>query len=231
MNEINIYCDESNHLESEKKRPLILAAAYCSRSNTAKLNKRIRDIKTEHGKAADYELKWSNITNQNVALYIDIVDYFFDNDDVSIRLLSAQKDTLDHKKHAQTHDEWYYKMYFTLLRNIIQNGFEYRICIDVKDTRGTEKVAKLRSKLSHSVYDFDHRIVKEIREVRSHQVPLVQIADIFAGALQFNMCVQEVESVAKRVVVNRIKERSELQMDRSTLPSEKKVNIFHWVGK
>ncbi|MDO4666072.1 MAG: hypothetical protein Q4A71_07755 [Actinomycetaceae bacterium] len=50
---------------------------------------------------------------------MDVIDYFFDNDALSFRAVVASKNGLDHHHFNQTHDGWYYKMMFYLIRNVI----------------------------------------------------------------------------------------------------------------
>ena len=53
------------------------------------------------------------------------------------------KNILEHDKFKQCHDDWYYKMYFTLLSKIISPDDNYYIYLDIKDTRSQEKVKKI----------------------------------------------------------------------------------------
>ena len=73
-------------------------------------------------------------------LYLDLIDYFFDDDDLNFRVLVADKSILDHGAFNQSHDEWYYKMYFDMLKVIFDPECRYRIYLDIKDTQGGEKV-------------------------------------------------------------------------------------------
>lgn len=44
---INIYCDESCHLENDRKPIMILDAIWCPQEHTNKLSQQIRDIKSK----------------------------------------------------------------------------------------------------------------------------------------------------------------------------------------
>lgn len=231
MAEINIYCDESNHLESDKK-PMVLGALYCPRQKAATVNSRIREIKTEHGIPENYEIKWTKVSKKYIQFYYDLLSYFFDIDDIGIRVLVASKKGLDHKKHNQSHDDWYNKMYFQLLTKIIQSESTYRICLDRKDTLGKERVNKLREVLCNKEFDFKREIIKEIREVHSDQVQMVQVIDLIIGAVQFNLCSKDPakENQTKRQIVEHLKKKSGRTLTVNTLPSEFKFNLFFWEG-
>ena len=122
MAEINIYCDESNHLESDKK-PMVLGALYCPKDKARNVNRRIREIKEANGLSQNFEIKWTKVTERNIKFYLDILNYFYDTDQLGIRILVANKANLSHTKYKQTHDTWYYKMYYQLLTKIIKSEF------------------------------------------------------------------------------------------------------------
>lgn len=229
MSEINIYCDESNHLESDKK-PMVLGALYCPKDKARIVNRRIREIKEANGLSKNFEVKWTKVTPKNIKFYLDILNYFQDTDQLGIRILVADKTNLNHAKHKQTHDIWYYKMYYQLLTKIIRSESNYRICLDRKDTLGKERVKKLRDVLCNAEYDFKKEIIREVREVHSKQVQMVQVIDLIIGAIQFNLCSKnlETENKAKRQIVEHLQSKTKLSLTVQTLPSEFKFNLFFW---
>lgn len=228
--EINIYCDESNHLEKDPK-PMVLGALSCPRNKAQSVNQRIREIKNEHNISENFEIKWTKVSSKHLAFYIDVLNYFFDITEIGIRIVVANKENLDHKKYSQTHDDWYYKTYFLLLTKIISSENVYRICLDRKDTLGKERVERLRNMLCNKEYDFNRKIIKEIREVHSDQVQMVQVIDLIIGAVQFNLCSSNPnENKAKRAIVDHIKKRTGKSLEIKTLPSEFKFNLFFWDG-
>ncbi len=232
MSHINIYCDESNHLERDPK-PMVLGAISCSSEKAKEVNSRIKEIKEKHGLSRHYEIKWTKVNKVKIDFFKDIIDYFFDIRDLDFRAVIAKKDNLDHAMHNHTHDDWYYKIYYLLLTKIINSNLEYKICLDRKDTLGKERVDQLRKVLCRTKYDFNTKIIKEIREVHSNTVQLVQVVDLLIGAIQFNLCSKDNlnESVAKREIVKLVQKRSGRSLERSTLPSEIKFNLFFWDGK
>jgi hypothetical protein len=80
------------------------------------------------------------------------------------------------------------------------------------------------------MFDFDCNIVRRVQQVRSHEVQLLQLGDLLLGAVCYANR-QLTSSEAKLAVIQRIRERSRFRLTRSTLPSEKKFNIFVWVPK
>ena len=118
-------------------------------------------------------------------------------------------------------------MYFNLLKVILAPQDNYRVYIDIKDTRGAQKASHLHEVLCNNMYDFERKIVQRIQTVRSHEVGLVQLTDILLGAVAYENR-RLSESTAKLQLVNLIKQRSGYLLTKSTLFRENKFNIFQW---
>ena len=231
MSEIfNIYCDESCHLENDRLPVMVLGAIWCSLEKTKEIAVRIREIKAQHGLPANFEIKWVKVSPAKLSFYLDVLDYFFDDDDLHFRGLIADKTRLRHKEHNQTHDDWYYKMYFDMLKVILFPHSRYRIYIDIKDTRSQSKVEnlqKLHEVLSNNMYDFRREVIERVQAVHSHEVEQLQLADLLIGAVAYaNRNLQT--SQAKLELVNRLRERSGYRLTSKTLYREDKVNLFLW---
>lgn len=229
INTYNIYCDESCHLEHDQQKAMVLGAIWCPQEKVKEISQRILEIKMRNNKKLTFEPKWAKITQGNLQLYVDLVNYFFDDDDLHFRAIIASKNNLDHQLRNQTHDEWYYKMYFRLLRFLLDPKERYHIYIDIKDTLGQTKVKKLKEFLCNSLFDFDRAVIGHIQQVRSHQVPVLQLTDILTGALSYHS--RKLSSnPAKSELINLIQAKSGYSLDRSTLYKESKFNFFLWDG-
>ncbi|MCV4567217.1 DUF3800 domain-containing protein, partial [Escherichia coli] len=76
-----------------------------------------------------------------VEFYLDVVDYFFSNPALRFRgVVVPDKEQLDHARFHQDHNTFYYKMFFYVLKNIIESNNTYNIYLDIKDTLGIEKI-------------------------------------------------------------------------------------------
>ncbi|MCW5602148.1 DUF3800 domain-containing protein [Nitrosomonas sp.] len=231
MSEIfNIYCDESCHLENDHYRFMVLGGLWCPTEKTREIAVRIREIKHKHQIPHCRELKWSKVSAAKLDLYLDLIDYFFDDDDLNFRVLVADKSILDHGAFNQSHDEWYYKMYFDMLKVIFDPECRYRIYLDIKDTQGGEKVRRLHRVLCNSQYDFSQKIIERVQIVESHHVEQLQLADLLIGAISY-LHNQPGSSEAKQTVIERIKQRSHYSLRQQTLYREKKFNLFIWNGQ
>jgi len=118
-------------------------------------------------------------------------------------------------------------MYFEMLKAILNPSAHYRIYIDLKDTHGAAKIRKLHEVLANNLYDFSRKIIERVQIVRSHEVGILQLADLLVGTVSYvNRGLSS--NAAKVALVNRMKRRSSYSLIHSTLLRESKVNIFRW---
>lgn len=224
----NIYCDESCHLEKDHQFAMVLGAIWCPLDKTREIAQRLREIKVAHDLAADFEIKWTKVSPAKLRFYLDVMDYFFDDDDLHFRaLIVPDKSQLRHQEFQQDHDEWYYKMYFDMLKVLFDPQAHYRIYLDIKDTRGGAKVAKLRDVLSNDMYDFSRQIIERIQLVRSQEIEVLQLADLLIGAISYTNR-GLATSPAKLALIERMRRRSGYSLTRTTLYLEDKTNLFRW---
>lgn len=227
MPSLNIYCDESTHLPNDGQPFMVLGAIVCPTALSRDVTVRLREIRAKHQIQPSFELKWTKVSPAKLEFYLDVIDYFFDNDDLNFRAVVAPKQGLDHERFGQTHDDWYYKMMFYLIRNVIPAQDEAFIYFDKKDTNGQEKIDRLRSVIANAEYDFSRSNIRRLQIVESHHVGLLQLADLLIGAVNY-VNRGNTTSEAKLRLIERIRERSGVNLTHTTLLSEMKTNIFRW---
>jgi hypothetical protein len=224
----NVYCDESCHLENDHQPAMVLGAVWCPLKKARDIAIRIREIKAHHNMGPGFEIKWTKVSPAKTGFYLDIIDYFFSERNLHFRaLIVPDKSKLQHESFDQTHDDWYYKMYFDMLKVILSPKAEYRIYLDIKDTRSATKITRLHNVLSNNLYDFSRNIIGRVQTVRSHEVEILQLTDLLIGAISYiNRRLST--SVAKQELIKRIQERSHYSLTRTTLLRENKFNLFRW---
>ncbi len=229
MRRFSIYCDESGHLEHDDQRVMVLGALWCPEERIRESAVRLREIKARHGLAASFEVKWTKVGPAKTQFYLDLLDYFFDDDDLGFRAVVIDKEQvrLDHQAFGSDHDTWYYKMLFLLIQHVLEPDAKYRIYLDIKDTRSQDKVRKLHEVLCNSRYDFRQQVVERVQQVRSHEVEHVQLADLLIGAVAYANRGGGTNA-GKLAFVARMKQRSGYSLMRNTLMRESKVNLLHW---
>jgi len=224
---INIYCDESCHLEYDRANCMVLGAITCPKEKTAIIAKDLREIKEKHGLSSKYELKWTKVSTGQISYFKDVIKYFSTNEYLSFRALVADKTHLQHGKFNQTHDDWYYKMYYLLLRALVNPSETYKIYLDIKDTNGGMKVRKLQDILNHSLYKFYDETVKGVQQIRSHESELLQLTDFIMGAVSYVN--RGLTTSCSKIEVCRYLETLVDTSLKSTTPlSNTKFNIFMW---
>ncbi|MBF0423594.1 MAG: DUF3800 domain-containing protein [Magnetococcales bacterium] len=224
----NVYCDESCHLEQDHISIMVLGAIWCPQENISDISNKIRNLKERHGFSKQREIKWVKVSPGGLSFYQELVDLFFTEDELHFRaVVIPDKTRLDHGQFFQNHDTWYYKMFFVMLKQIFNTDSRYHVYLDIKDTKSQTKIHKLHEVLANSQYDFDRSIVARVQQVRSHEVELLQLADLLIGALGYlHRGLQT--SQAKLALVDHIKKKSNLSLQHTTLPQAAKMNILVW---
>lgn len=220
LNTYNIYCDESCHLEHDNFRYMLLGALQCNKQYISDIKQQIYNVKKKYNIPLEQELKWSKISPSNLNMYIDVLRIFFENDCLHFRCIIADKSNLNHNTYNQTHSQWYFKIYWILIKYLI-NDNEKEFCIFVdpkntnmkKDSTTLENICKLKSK------------VKMVEPVVSSKNVMIQLTDILIGCLKY-INNDNCESVAKQTIFSFFEEHCP---DNIRLTNyDNKVNIFYW---
>lgn len=227
---INIYCDESCHLENDNNHIMVIGGIICPIECRKKIYSDIRKLKVKNNIFTHTEIKWTKVSDSRKDFYLELVNYFFNNPNLGFRAIFLDKSELNHKKFHQTSDEFYYKMYYLMLKGIFESNSQYNIYLDMKDTLGFKKIQLLKeicNKLQ-TRKGYSYELVQKIQEVRSHEVELVQLSDLFIGAVSYvNRGLNS--NPTKLELIDLIKKRTGYSsLTVSTFLKESKFNLFHW---
>lgn len=225
MTEYDIFIDESCHLMNDYSKS-IMAIGYIKapHDDYHRIKHELNDIKLRY--KTPMEIKWGKISESRLSLYIALIDYFFLNPIEFRCILVKYKERLDHDQFNQgSHDNFYYKLIYHLLNNPFVNpiGNKYRVFLDIKDTRGRDKIRKIREIFDnkfHGESPFTH-----FQHIRSEESVLLQLADFFIGAVTYKTRGLH-ESSVKNKIIEYLEEKSGYVLDESTEPWETKFNIF-----
>jgi hypothetical protein len=180
----NIYCDESCHLLNDQNKAFVLGAMWVEKDKAQKIFEELRELKKKHKLSPQFEAKWTKVSQGKVEYYCDLARYFFENSDLHFRgVVVPDKSVLNHSAFAQDHDTWYYKMFYVLLGVIMKENSEYNLYLDIKDTKSHLKVLELQRILN--IASTEDVAVSKAQQVRSHEVELMQLTDLFIGALSY----------------------------------------------
>ncbi len=225
--EYNVYCDESCHLVSNDSKYMLIGAIYCSKYKVKKVNEYIEHLKENYNLSDKIELKWNKIDKKTEKLYLDIINYFFNNDDLKFRVIVVDKTQLNHEKYNQTENDFYHKAYYDMLKYIITPGNSYNIYPDIKDTNSYYYHQIMLNYLRIKMSDTNKKTIKKVQPIRSYEAPILQINDILIGALSYYYRKLSGNSV-KLNIINEIKKLYQNDFDISSYYSNTKFNIFIW---
>lgn len=182
---INIYCDESCHLEHDKQKVMAIGGIACP--NYAKFNvyKDIKKIKEKHSIMSYQEIKWNKVSISKQKYYEDLINYFFDNELLRFRgVLLPDKSVLRHKDFDQSHDDFYYKMYYYTISYFLNQEDDIEVYIDIKDTNSMQRIKKLEEVLHNTAKNRSKEVTK-IQQIRSHENSILQLTDLLLGAITY----------------------------------------------
>ena len=225
--EYNVYCDESCHLVSNDSKYMLIGAVYCPKNKVKKVNEYIEHLKENYNISNKIELKWNKIDKKTEKLYLDIINYFFNNDDLKFRVIVIDKTKLDHEKYNQTENEFYHKAYYEMLKYIIIPGNSYNIYPDIKDTNSYYYHQVMLDYLRIKMQDTNKRTIRKVQPIRSYEAPILQINDILIGALSYHYRNLSKNSV-KLNIISEIRKLYQNDLNETSYCSNTKFNIFIW---
>lgn len=222
---INIYCDESCHLEHDQQKVMAIGGIACP--NYAKFNvyEDIKKIKERHLIMSHQEIKWNKVSKGKQTYYEDLINYFFDNELLRFRgVLLPDKSVLRHNAFSQSHDDFYYKMYYYTISYFLNQEDDIEVYIDMKDTNSMKKIKKLEEVLHNKARNRSLEVTK-IQQIRSHENSILQLTDLLLGAITYtNRDIHT--SSAKLQLCSLIKARSSQSLTKTSSWSEGKLNLL-----
>lgn len=227
---MNIYCDESCHLEHDKQPVMAIGGIWCPYDKVREISDNLLQLKIDY--KARGEMKWNKVSKSKYEFYHAVVKYFLDNPNLHFRCIVVKnKQNLNHEvfNHG-SHDLFYYKMYFSMLKQILSPDNSYNIYLDIKDTRSNFKVKQLHNVLCNNFYDFTREMINKIQQIRSHESELLQLADLLLGAVSYKNR-NLVNNLTKTSIVQSIEKKFNICLSKSTSLSKEKFNIFVWTHR
>lgn len=223
----NMYCDESCHLENDKQPIFALGCVWCPKDEVKNITNDINIIKKKYGIGKRRELKWTKITEKYKDVYIEIIDYFFSNSHLNFKNWTIlNKNELKFEYYGDnSHETFYYKIYFLMLDKLIYPTETYNIYCDIKDSKSSQKIARMKEYLSNKLGNIDRKIINELQVIRSHEVQIMQITDILLGAVAYKA--RNIHSsTVKNEIVKHIESKINRNLSSSSSYSEVKFNNY-----
>ncbi|MDF0488176.1 DUF3800 domain-containing protein [Sphingomonas sp. H39-1-10] len=236
--EISIFCDESCHLEHDNQRVMLLGAIWCDRGAVRSISESIRALKREHGlkipdaRSRGFEVKWTKVGPAQLHFYDSLIRLFLEDDRLHFRsIIVRDKNLLDHSAFDQTHDDFYYKLYYRLLLRILEKkNNEYNVYLDIKDTRGGSKTRRLHDFLCTKLRDDQKMVLKHVEQIRSEESELLQLCDLILGAVSYYNRQQDGSEAKLKLIdtLSTYKRRYPRKLGETSFLSEEKFDLFYW---
>lgn len=223
----SLYIDESCHLPHDNSRYMVLGFICCETEKKGVISKKLRALKQEHGLRRNFELKWGQVSGSRLTYFKSVVDLFFEEDSLTFRALIANKEGLDHAAFQQTHEEWYYKMAYLLLKPALKQEVVFDIYFDRRDANEVGQIDNLNRILGNTPAVSWSSTQGRKHSVDSKQVELIQLADLLIGAISYtnrNLSTSQ----ASIDLIQYIEQKAGLSLKSKTGLNAKKINLFFW---
>ena len=222
---INIYCDESCHLEHDQQKVMAIGGIACPDYAKYNIYKDVKVIKQRYSIPIHQEIKWNKVSKGRLEYYEELINYFFDNELLRFRgVLLPDKSVLRHDDFNQNHDDFYYKMYYYTVSYFLNTEDDIEVYIDIKDTNSMQKIKKLEEVLHNKARNRSKDITK-IQQIRSHENSILQLTDLLLGAMTYiNRGLNSSE--AKIQLCSLIKSKSLQCLTNTSSLNETKLNLL-----
>jgi hypothetical protein len=221
-----VYCDESRPdlLASKRSRYqfMVIGSLWlpAARRTAFKADlHRLRDRYLVGG-----EFKWNKVTPSRSDFYRELIGWFFDQgDDLRFRCIGVDRSQLDIQHYHDGDQELgFYKFYYQLLHHWILDFNEYRIFVDFKSNRRSDRLKVLRGSLDDA--NLSSKVVS-VQALRSEESVLIQLVDVLTGAAARRFNGPRESGSAKTEVLARVEEALGREIG-ATDRAEKKFNVF-----
>jgi len=223
----NIYCDESS-IENIQNPYMVIGALFMRRELRDDIKTKIKALKAKH----DYrgEIKWTKTTQRLLPLYKEVVDLFLEYgaDDLEFHCIKVERVKVKYELyHNDDREEGFYKFYYQLLKNKFRQGHTYFIFLDYKPTKQKNRVYTLEYYLKYQISKFLDTVIRSVTAQPSDKNIMIQLADLFTGAVNFENNQTDPQSVNKKELVAYLASKlGKNNLKYCSYPSDRKFNIF-----
>ncbi len=220
-----VYCDEAHPdlftSVNPRARFLMIGSLWLPAELREEIKLKVLELRALH--QAWGEIKWSKVSPNRQAFYLDLIDLFFTyGENLRFRCIAVDRRQVNLDLHDNDCELGFYKFYYQLLHHWILDFNEYWIYCDTKTNRDPKRLPVLQRCLTRSNLS---SVIRSIQSLPSREVVLIQISDLLLGAVSSRLNGTLQQGVAKMAVVQRL----ESALGRRLAPTpkgEEKLNIF-----
>ena len=222
----DLFVDESCHLKGDSSSVMCLGYIKIPERIKGKSAHELECIKKKY--KTPTEVKWQKFSVSRMEMYKEMVDFFYAFPMEFRCVLIKHKERLNHEDFNNgSPDNYYYKMTYYLLRPNPTDS-EYRVFMDIKDTRGKEKLNKIEEIFEN--YHRGNSPFVHFQHLQSHDNIFFQLADFFIGAVTYKtrrILGELPVNEHKDLFVEYLERKSGYLLHIGTTPWEDKFNIFN----
>jgi len=224
---LHLYCDESRHLPHDREPTMLMGLLACPADRAHALNMDLTALCQQHGLPKHFEFKWTKVSPGKLDFYRAVLEWFLVAKDVSFRALVLPDKQREYARVPEEKREHiYYVLYYQLLRRAMEPENRYRAFLDMKDTRGREKLRELQRLLETNNPSLKTEDKPTLQHVRSHEIRLMQVADLLLGAVGFaRRAKSDKTSPAKQALVSMLEEKLDFSLIGNSSPGATKVIV------
>ena len=222
---INVYCDESCHLENEECKTMVIACIRCPESKVKEITNYILALKKKHHIWKYAEIKWTKVSKSKLDFYLELLEYFFNNRFLLFRaIVVPNKGKLDHPAYKQDHNTFYYKMIYNLVDYFLHYERSYNIYVDKKENSYN---AKKQLKITKNFLQAHCSKPIKMQNITSYKSELMQLNDFLQGAVCFyNRGLHtETTNIAKKAIIEAMLRKGLILNETIDRP---KFNVLIW---
>lgn len=225
-NEINVYCDESCHLENEQCKTMVISCLRCPKDLIKTISKDIVNLKQKHKIWQFAEIKWTKVSKSKQDFYIELLDYFFNNDNLKFRAyIIPDKTKLNHPAFKQDHNTFYYKTIYNLVDYFLEYDKSYNIYADKKETSYKSKEQMIITKNFLQAHCY-HPI--KMQNITSYKSEIMQLNDFLQGIVCYynrGLHLLKDTNMTKKTLIESVQNKG---INLSETNYDAKFNIFFW---
>ena len=219
-----IYCDESCWealYDKQSHKYASIGGVWIPAERRQIVKGLIAELKAKYGLYG--EMKWNHICPKSVEMYKDLVNMFFDDDQMRFRAICIKASEVNHERfNAGNGELGFYKFYFQLIHHWMLMGNSYQVFVDFKTNGYRHRVKELGTILNHA----STAELTQIQALPSDESVLIQLADVLTGAVSSAFNSNKLMSDSKQSIRELIESRLGHGI-MGTWASEPKFNVFN----
>lgn len=226
---VNAYFDESR-IDNPESQYMVFGGLFADRRYVKEIRLGIKEILKRNEFYS--EIKWVKTDKVKEKTYKEVIDYVLDLPayKAAYTCIVVDKTRVDFEKYHNGDTELaFYKFVYQLLKQRIQDNYKYYLIFDFKPNKTRDRLKVLKEFLDSAIY-VDHANTSTIKHMQGYDSKenlLLQVADLFTGAVGYAYNTQDSNSQPKYNLTKYIA----IKLGKSSLAfkstkSEKKFNIF-----